>query len=194
VQRHCSLKWRNNSGFTLFELLLVIVIIGVVVGGVVLSGGLAGDDRILRRELQNTHALIKLSCDEAVMRNQMIGALVGQNNVSFFSWNGDFWEVYPETDTLRPRLWSDGVSVSLDIDGLAINLSEPASINRSIKRGTLEQNPLQSQSQNQQQPQILCFSNGTSRPFKLSFQFNDFRQSIESDGYVIKVLAGGKGH
>ena len=51
----------SSPGFTLMELLVVLVIIGVVTGGALLSFGLLGQDRRLTEEADRLAALLELA-------------------------------------------------------------------------------------------------------------------------------------
>ncbi len=58
------------SGFTLLELLVVLVIIGIVSSFAVLSTGLATHDKPLDKEAQRLLALMQMAGEEAVLKTQ----------------------------------------------------------------------------------------------------------------------------
>ncbi|MGV6850919.1 MAG: type II secretion system minor pseudopilin GspH [bacterium] len=161
-------KTRLNiqQGFTLFELLLVLLVIGIMTASVVLSGGIVRQDRQLRSESERIQALLELACEEAVMRNQMVGALFDKSSLSFMSWTGDLWQVYGEQDTLHPQILSDQILRHLTQNGQQLELT---------------------QQDNTLKPQILCFSNGTISEFELTFLQAQQQAHLSSDGRHLKL-------
>ena len=59
---------RLHRAFTLIEILVVITIVGIVVSIALLSLGVLGDDRDLRKEGRRMIALVQLAQDEATMQ------------------------------------------------------------------------------------------------------------------------------
>src|SRR3990167_10840638 len=65
-----------GQGFTLVELLVVIVILGSLIGLAVLSTGIAGPARELRNEAERLAGLIAVLAEEAVLDNREYGLLL----------------------------------------------------------------------------------------------------------------------
>ena len=63
----------RRSGFSLIEILVVIVIIGIVSSVALLSLGLLGDDRELQTEARRLISLVEVAQDEAVMQGRELG-------------------------------------------------------------------------------------------------------------------------
>ena len=66
---------RASRGFTLIELMVVMVIISVLIGLAVLSTGFASTSRELDSEAERLAGLIGVLTDEAVLDNREYGAM-----------------------------------------------------------------------------------------------------------------------
>jgi general secretion pathway protein H len=78
---------RIPRGFTLIEMMIVVVIIGILVGTI--TFGLAGRDREekLRTEAERLALLIEMARSEAVQRNEEWGVAIGPSDYRFFAFN-----------------------------------------------------------------------------------------------------------
>lgn len=74
---------RSNRGFTLIEVLMVLVIIGVIIG---LASLAFGDNRAaeLRREAQRLQAVLNLATEEAIVKSRVLGVRVDADGYRFF--------------------------------------------------------------------------------------------------------------
>ncbi len=157
---------RNRSfqpGFTLIELLVVIVVIGIIVSIGLLSLGILGDDRQLRREAYRIGSLLEVAQDEAVMQGREFGLEIMLTSYRFVEFDPyqQRWAELPTEDVFRARELPEGIefnllledrSILLEID--AEDLSDPdADVNAN--------------SRNDFAPHILIFSSGDSTPFQL---------------------------
>ncbi len=77
----------RNHGFTLIEMLVVVVIIGILASTVVL--GFVGSDREqnLRTEAERLAALIEMARSEAVQRNEEWGVAINATGYQFLVFN-----------------------------------------------------------------------------------------------------------
>lgn len=130
-------------GFTLLELLVVLVVIGVLVSMAALSIRGAGAERHLDEEGRRFQALLGLAVQEAVLNTRELGIAFDAEGYRFM--------VYTEEETwrelndppLRRRTLPQGMVVELEVDG------EPA---RSDAR---------------EAPQVVLYSSGEITPFDL---------------------------
>ena len=112
-------------GFSLIEILVVVVIVGIVAFVVVLSIG--GDaDRHLRHEAERFQALVGEACAEAQLRGREIGAVVAADGYSFRVLVGGAWQDYGTDGILRRRAWLDGVRPDLAREGRPVDLARDA--------------------------------------------------------------------
>lgn len=73
---------RPDRGFTLLEVLMVVLLVGIISSVVVMSVNTSGPERALPEESQRLAALLEQAANEAVMQNQEYGLRVtGQGYV-----------------------------------------------------------------------------------------------------------------
>ena len=110
----------RNHGFTLIEMLVVVVIIGILASTVVL--GFVGSDREqnLRTEAERLAALIEMARSEAVQRNEEWGVSINANGYRFlvFSPLNRSW-VEQKSRPFHPRTTPD-MTLSVKVDQLTM--------------------------------------------------------------------------
>jgi type II secretion system protein H len=113
-------------GFTLLELLVVLVIIGIVIAGAILSLGSTGRDRGLEQERDRLSALIDYVRDRSAMMTTEYGLLCGQHGYRFVYYDNLSMQWLPETldETLRERRLPTGLDLQLVIEGRPIVLDD----------------------------------------------------------------------
>lgn len=114
-------------GFTLVEMLVVVVIIGVMVVGAVLALGVAGRDRSLENETRRFEALLGYARDQAELQTREYGLRFTRNGYLFIAYDprsGQWLEV--TDDVLRPRRLPAGLEFELELEGRRIVLDADA--------------------------------------------------------------------
>lgn len=92
----------SQSGFTLLELLVVLVIMGIMLGAVTLNAVQSTRQR-LQNDAQRISLLLQLAREEAIVRNRQIAFEVVGQGYQFLVLNEDKWEKIVDLDTLRGR-------------------------------------------------------------------------------------------
>jgi general secretion pathway protein H len=151
----------SARGFSLIELLVVVVIIAVLALAVTLS--VAGSaDRQLSREADRFESLVRLVCEKAEQGGREIGVDVGTGGFSFRQLAGAEWQDADGDGSLRQRAWLDGLRVTLTREGHAVDLDARNA-----------------------PPEIVCFSSGEMTPFVLTLALGDakpYRITGSDDG------------
>lgn len=73
----------NQQGFTLIEVLLVVLLIGIVTGIVLLAASPNDSSRVVSSEAERLADVLSLASDEAVNNNQQIGLLLDEKSYYF---------------------------------------------------------------------------------------------------------------
>jgi type II secretion system protein H len=119
---------RGARGFTLLELMVVVVIIGLVVAGAILSMGATGRDGQLEQERDRLSALIAYARERGALLTLEYGIRCGQHGYRFVYYDNRTMQWLPETldDTLRVRHLPTGLDLQLIIEGHQVVLDDNA--------------------------------------------------------------------
>jgi general secretion pathway protein H len=143
-------------GFTLIEIMVVVVIIGVVTAAVIINFTGKSRDTELETEARRLDALFGYVREQAELQTRDYGFRVSDENYSFvvFDVIGNQWRPADEDDALREREFPEGLVPRVVVEGRTVVLD-------SKKRAT----DLKDFS-----PQVMIFSNGDLSSFELSLQ------------------------
>ena len=105
------------QGFTLLELLVVIIIVGVMVSAVSLTVG-GNEIRQLKDEAQRLTALIDIASQEAILNAREMALQVESDGYQFLVFDDQAKKWLPiEADTLRPREMPENIELSVLVEG-----------------------------------------------------------------------------
>lgn len=143
---------RAAAGFTLLEVLVVIVIVGILVSLAVLTLGGRGEAR-LSEETERLGALLELAREEAVFQARELGLSFWRGGYAFFVMTaGGGWTLLEGDGLLRPRRLPEDIRLSLYVEDLEVSLS------------LVEKHDA---------PQVFLFSSGEVTPFTLVLRTED---------------------
>lgn len=105
------------TGFTLLELLVVLVIVGITLSFVVLSLGLRSDRDILAEEARRIATLMQLASEEAVVQGRELAMQFDGTAYRFLVLDKDRWQAMTADDIWRERRLPAGLDVELVVEG-----------------------------------------------------------------------------
>lgn len=148
------------GGFTLLEILVVIVIIGVMVSMVTLSVGLLGGDREADEETRRFWAVLRQAREEAELQAIDLAIFVGRSDYEFLQFNSrrNEWQPLVDDKLYAQRTLPAGLQFRLWMEGREVVL-KPGLPDRS-KQDESQKFP----------PQITVLSSGDVVPFELQLE------------------------
>ena len=155
-----SARPRPHRGFTLLELLVVIVIIGVMVSMVSLSVGVLGADQQVEEETRRFWAVTRQAREEAELQAIDVAIFVGQSDYEFlrFDTRRNEWQPIVEDQLYTQRSLPEGLRFRLWMEGREIVL-KPGIPDRSQK-----------DEHQKYPPQLTVLSSGDVVPFELHIE------------------------
>ena len=158
-------------GFTLLEILIVLVIIAVMTTVAVLSIGVLGGDRGLEDEGDRYTDVVAAASQQAELEGRDYGIWIGPGRyqVYAFSVTKQLWEMLPDDRMYEEHDLPSGITLDLEIEGrpVALGLEKPGE---------------------PRLPQVLLFASGDSAPYRLSLTRDDSALKWLVDGQADGTL------
>jgi general secretion pathway protein H len=110
----------KTRGFTLLEVLVVVVIIGVMATLAVLSIGTRSVEDRLALEARRLQELLALAADEAVLQGVELGFIQTPDGYEFLILKDGSWAPLEEAGPLRARALGEPFYLRLQVDGRAV--------------------------------------------------------------------------
>lgn len=157
-------------GFTLVEILVVVVIIAVLFTITTLSVDRISEEDEAREDAQRINALLELAGDRAMIEGGEYGLFVSEQGYRFMRYEGDEvgW-ITPEDRAFRQRAWPGGVSVEMSSEDGRVELESEVDEDE------------------ERTPQVLLSATGEMTPFELILRHQD-----DADGTVLEARMDGR--
>ncbi|MFM4703065.1 GspH family T2SS minor pseudopilin variant ExeH [Aeromonas bivalvium] len=164
------MKQRHQAGFTLLEVLLVAMLMGLVATAVTLSMGGARGDRELDKQARRFMAVLQQAQQQAVMDGRLLGLRLDDHGWQFMRRQGKdrSWQPLEGDKLLGPVELGDDIRLTLELAGFAW---QP----RDDERGEANKTS---------RPQVLIFPGDELTPFVLTLS-----QRVDDAQYVRVVRA-----
>ena len=152
------------AGFTLLELLVVILIIGIIISFASLSIG-QNTSRIVQDEIERLHGLIQLAGEEAVIQRRELALEFDRKTYQFMELGGEGWQPIEEDKMFRKRSLPEPVELELLLEGAGVSFEDKKNL-----------------------PRIFILSSGELTPFNLVLQIDE-GEEYSLEGFINGKLA-----
>jgi len=169
----------RSKGFTLVEILVVVVIMAIVISLAVLSIGVTGRDSQLDEESRRIEGLLGLLHERALLEGHDFGLRIEPSAYEFVVYEAarDRWLPMDQEHEFRHRELPKGVGFELQLDSQTVVLKP---VDQNLKSDQVTQNP-----------QVAIAASGEGTPFRLTLEraATNARASVEGDalGKITRV-------
>ncbi len=108
----------RSAGFTLIEVMMVIVVIGVLAAQVVFSFSSESRQQRLEKETEKLQARVQLAAELAMLKNVELGLYIDDKGYRFMLFEQDKWRSIREPKALAPYEFKPGFSAKIELEGL----------------------------------------------------------------------------
>ncbi len=185
------------SGFTLIEMMLVIMLIGIMATFVQFNASGDKQEQLLKKTSLRFAGIFEIAAEYSMLNNVELGLLVDKTSYQFLAYDGTRWTDVGENELLISTALPEGIEIVLELDDLPIEEpilfdtelleesgfgngddddsafdEEDVDSNEQQDRGSRSSND-SNKKRKKLIPQVYILSGGDISPFSLTFQFND---------------------
>jgi len=116
---------RLQQGFTLIEILVVMVLMGIVMTIAVISIGNTQSDQ-LEEDMRRLLQIVRLTHEEAIIRQQTLAIKFSPHGYALqrYEARGKIWTPLTEPAFFQPRELDESYEIKLYQDGISVSLKE----------------------------------------------------------------------
>lgn len=142
-------RLRRSRGFTLLEILVVIVIVGIMISVATISIGAIGRDNQVQDEAERLQSIMNQASQEAQLQGREYGLLVESDGYEFFIYDAkqQTWQPISDDDLLTSRPMPEGLLIKLKLEGRPVILKPRAE--RIAKEPAAEEKQSASETENE---------------------------------------------
>jgi general secretion pathway protein H len=166
---------RPASGFTLLEVLVVVIIIGIITSMAMISVKVLGGDHEMDKEAARLQAILIQAREDAMLIGTDVGMRVDLHGYDFLRYDShrELWQPVTDDPMLRPRPLPDGMTARLRLEDRDVVLTKPDASPDLLKDGEA---PVQ--------PQVVVQASGDLVPFDIVLQRDGTQEARRISGTI----------
>lgn len=184
----------RSLGFTLLEILVVMVIIGIIAAMATLSIGVATSQKGTEKEIERIQDLLALASEEAVLQGREFGLTFYTKGYVFSTYDpadGHWKPLGNDAEPFNSRPFPPETIVDLEIEGRIVKLSDEKPVEKKVEKPKDDEAPMEpprmlAPEKDKNTPQVFMMSSGDITAFSLHL-----RPSIGSPGINLQVAESG---
>ena len=115
---------RQDKGFSLLELLVVIVIISILFTFTTLAIRGTSPEELIQTEAKRLDRLVQLALEEAILKGQEYGLEFKPDSYRFLLYFENTWQPLENDDLLRQRQLPENMELELEIEQIDVLVAE----------------------------------------------------------------------
>ncbi|MEW6992207.1 type II secretion system minor pseudopilin GspH [Colwelliaceae bacterium 6441] len=185
-QHNCKHK---DKGFTLIEVLLVIVVIGLMVAAIQVNFSSNKPEATLEQEAKRFAGVFNLAAEYGLLNNLELGLYLDDNTYQFVGYDGLKWQPLPDNDLLSTYELPENIQTKIIFDDLPIDEASliDAELFTPDDESLEEMKEGLSDDEKPLIPHVYILSGGEITPFRVEFAFN---QAIYDSSDVMFAVTG----
>ena len=163
-----------QQGFTLIEVMLVIVLIGIMVSAVQFTFSGNKPEQMLQQNSARFAGVFDVAAEYGLLNNVELGLFIKENSYQFLGYDGVSWSPIADNALFEVFTLPEGLEITLQLDDLPIE--EPLLFDSSVLASADEANSYDNEEdeENKSIPQVYILSGGEITPFSLTFSLAEF--------------------
>lgn len=174
IKPDCQSTLLKHRGFTLIEVMVVVVLIGIIASLVQFNFAGKRPEDVLQQESARFAAIFEVAADYGMLNNVELGLIVKKDSYQFVGYDGTQWTEIPEQDWQADVTLPEEVKIELTLDDLPIE--EPLLFDAdTFKEKDEDDFTLLSKEEQEKKviPQVYILSGGDLTPFSVTFRLNE---------------------
>lgn len=169
---------KRHQGFTLIEVMLVIVLIGLMVSVVQISFSSNKPEQLLEQSSAKFAGVFEIAAEYGLLNNIELGLFIDENTYQFLGYDGTRWVPIADNPLFEVVDLPEEVEIDLQLDDLPVETSALADYSALYA----EEDGLSEEEDDKKIiPQVYILSGGDITPFKLTFSLAEFVFELDSD-------------
>lgn len=159
---------QRARGFTLLEVMLVLLLVGILASAVVINFSGNSPEQRLEKEVLRFSQVFQFIADSAQLRQQEWGLVVAAGQYAFVYYQADGWQWAQQPAAAKAYTLPEGITLTVELDGLP---GEEQSLLSQLEWEVVDEDLATSPDASSPPPlpQVFILSSGEVSPFRITF-------------------------